>query len=257
MNKLIPGIALLLLFALTSSCKIFRPTSAGTTKLPNRSARFLMKKLVQQQVEFEWFSAKARLSFSGEDLSISVSSNLRMQKDSLIWANARKLSIEAGRVLIRPDSFFVIDRINRQYAKQPVSAIAETLQLPANFEVMQTLLLGNPVFFTTDLQAGIEGAYYTLSGENDRFATTYHIDGNDYALRKISVLEKKENREVLMELSDYKTLDRKQNFSYIRTLWVDSPDTGPMHIDIEFSKVELNVPKNIQFEIPSRYTEID
>jgi hypothetical protein len=256
MNNRITGLVLLLLLILASSCKVFRPATTSEA-LPERNAKFLLKKLVQQQVDADWFSARVKIDFQDDLLSLGATSQLRMRKDSAIWINLRKLSIEAGRALIRPDSFFVIDRINRQYSRQPVSAIADMFQVPANFEVLQTILLGNPFFLTTDLEAGIQGNQYTLKGEDQRFATTYFLDGRDFSLQKLSVVEKDKNREVHMDLSQYGPLDKKQKFSYIRTLSMNSPETGPLRIEIEFSKVEINVPKSIEFEIPSRYSEIN
>ena len=257
MNKPLSGLSWILLLLALSGCSLFRPTATTTAELPERSAKFLLKKLVQQQVELDWFSAKARVNFADDNLSITVTANLRMRKDSIIWANVKKLNLEAGRALVRPDSFFVIDRINRQYSRQPVSNLASMLEVPANFQVLQSLLLGNPVFLTTDLQAGIEGDRYTLRGEDDRFTSTYYLDGRDFSLRKIAFSEKKTQRAVSMELSGYESLQKKQNFSYFRTLRVDSPETGLMQVELEFSKIEINTPKNIEFEIPSRYNEIN
>jgi hypothetical protein len=253
MNK---GLLLFLILLTASSCGIFRKTAAEGA-LPERNAKFLLKKMAQQQVNADWFSSRAKISYEDDEFAVSASANIRMRKDSVIWANLKKLNIEAGRALIRPDSFFVIDRINRQVARQPVSEIANMLQLPASFELLQTILLGNPFFFTTDLQVGIEGPNYSLSGEDKRFSTTYLLDGRDFLLKKIAVAEKGTGRTVEMELSQYGPLDKKQKFSYIRTLRMDSPETGPLRVEIEFSKVEVNIPKNIEFEIPSRYTEIN
>lgn len=253
MNK---AFLLFLILLTASSCGIFRKTAAESA-LPERSAKFLLKKMAQQQVDADWFSSRAKISYADDEFSISASANIRMRKDSVIWANIKKLNIEAGRALIRPDSFFVIDRINQEYVRQPVSDIANMLRLPASFELLQTILLGNPFFFTTDLDVETQGPNYSLKGEDARFSTSYLIDGSSFQLKKIAVAEKGSGRTVEMELSQYGPLDKKQKFSYFRTMRMDSPDTGPLQVEIEFSKVEINIPKSIEFEIPSRYTEIN
>ena len=255
MTKSSSFLVLSLLLLLTSGCGIFRKADAGAEALPERSAKWLVKRMAQEQVQADWLSARARINYRGDDMAISATANLRMRKDSVILGNVRKLNIEAGRALIRPDSFFVIDRINREYARQPLSAVTSLLPFPANFQILQTVLLGNPFFFTTDLQEGIEGPFYTLSGEDKNFSATYYVDGLDFTLRRLVVNEKQENRTLDMELSKYQPLGKKQNFAYIRTLTVDSPETGRMNIEIEFSNVEINIPKSIDFEIPIRYTE--
>lgn len=255
MNKTATGIALLLLTLLTSSCSIFRPTAAGDGALPERNAKFLMKKLVQQQVKCDWFSARARIDYEDANFGVSVTANLRVRRDSLIWANAKKLNLEVGRALIRPDSIFVIDRINREYSSMSVAEAVGFLRVPANFQILQSILLGNPFFLNTDLTAAVENGFYTLKGEDDRYVATYHLDGKDFSLRKISFAEKAGEREVTMEMKEYQPLVKKQNFSYFRTITANTPEMGLVRIEIEFSKVETDIPKSIEFDIPSRYNE--
>lgn len=257
MNKSAISLALIFLVFATSSCGIFRRTPADNAGLPERSARFLMKKMAQQQIQADWFSARARIQYEDDDVSFSATANLRMTKDSAIWANVKKLNLEVGRALIRPDSFFVIDRINREYSRHSVARIADLFQVPANFQILQSILLGNPFFLNADLVAGIEDGLYTLKGEDSRFAAAYYLDGKDYSLVRVAFTEKRENRQVIMELKEYGLLGKKQNFSYIRTMRMDTPDAGPLYLEIEFSKVEINIPKSIEFEIPSRYNEIN
>jgi len=257
MNRSVIGLALILLVFATSSCGIFRRAPAENAALPERSARFLMKKMAQQQVRADWLSARARIQYEDDDLSVSATANLRMRKDSIIWANVKKLNIEVGRALIRPDSFFVIDRINREYSRYSMSALADMFQVPANFQVLQAILLGNPFFLNADHQSGIEDGLYSLKGEDSRFSAVYYLDGRDYSLVRAAFTEKRENRKVIMDLKEYGPLGKKQNFSYFRTVRMETPDAGPLFIEIEFSKVELNIPKSIEFEIPSRYNEIN
>lgn len=257
MNKTSPGLSLLLLVLLSAGCGIFRPAAGEAVDLPGRSAKFLVKKMAQNQVQCDWFSARARIDFKDDNYSVSATANLRMRNDSVIWANVKKLNLEMGRVLIRPDSFFVVDRINRQYSRQSVDEIAQMLQVPANFQILESILLGNPFFLNTELEAGVEEGFYTLKGEDKRFAVTYHLDGKDFSLRRFSISEKQEKRLVSMELKGYEALGKKQKFSYFRTMRMESPESGPVSVEIEFSKVEIDIPKSIEFEIPSRYDEIN
>jgi hypothetical protein len=112
-------------------------------------------------------------------------------------------------------------------------------------------------FFSADLEAGVESPYYLLKDQTSNYPSSYYLDGLSYWLSKVIIEDRSENRNVELTLADYKQLEDEQNFSYFRSLTFQSEELGKVEIDIEFSKVELNVPKTIKFEIPDRYTRID
>jgi hypothetical protein len=52
---------------------------------------------------------------------------------------------------------------------------------------------------------------------------------------------------------------KERPFAYLRTIAVESPQTGKakIGIEIEASSVTIDVVKNIRFEIPSSYKKMD
>jgi hypothetical protein len=64
-------------------------------------------------------------------------------------------------------------------------------------------------------------------------------------------------REVDLFLEDYQPVGTEQNFSYLRQIKVDSRTLGEAAIEINFSNVEINVPQEVRFSIPPRYTRVD
>ncbi|MBR9919753.1 MAG: DUF4292 domain-containing protein [Bacteroidetes bacterium] len=252
----------MLLFLLTGIW-LFSATACNTGKgisgenLKNRSARFLMKQLVEHQLDTEWFSAKAKIDYVDPYESISLTSYIRMRKDSVIWMNFKKLSVEAVRIQITPDSIYIIDRLNNEYSIKGFGFLQQQYQLPVTFESLQSLLLGNPVFFTTDLESEVVGQQHKLQGAGKRFANTYLLNGISYLLEGLILEDREKDRVVSTGLSDYRELGENGNFSYIRNITMAGDDRGEISVDMEFSKVEINVPKSIKFEIPDRYTRVD
>lgn len=251
-----PIIVLLLLALFTApACKSARRAQGGNLK--PKSEEFLMKKLIASQVNAEWFSAKAKITYQDKYGRETVSSTIRIRKDSIIWMNFKKFSIEGARVLIRPDSVFVIDRLNNEYMAKPFEYMQREYRLPVNFQGLQALLLGNPVFFSTKSEAGVDSTRYRLTQHTDQLNVSYWMDGVKMMLEEFFIEDFRNRRSISVVASSYGQLPDKQNFSYFRTLNLSSADLGDMKVDLDFSKVEINVPQNTPFEIPSNYQLAD
>ena len=70
------------------SCK----STEKVSKLKKTNLNELLERLESNTREYEYFSAKAKLKYSGPELNVSGRSNIRMIKDSLTWMNF-KLSL--------------------------------------------------------------------------------------------------------------------------------------------------------------------
>jgi hypothetical protein len=148
MNKRILSPTLVLLFALQlffSGCVIFRKADSG--ELKERSSKYLMKRLIQNQIAADWFSAKARITYQDKNETVKLTSYVRMRKDSVIWMNFKKLSIEAARLLMTPDSMVILNRMDKEYTVKDYQFVQQNFRIPANFSGLQSFLLGNPLFF--------------------------------------------------------------------------------------------------------------
>ncbi|MEZ4933273.1 MAG: DUF4292 domain-containing protein [Saprospiraceae bacterium] len=147
LNKSTLFIALLfLLFGL--ACNPAR--RAQKDNLKPKSEKYLMKRLLSNQVSADWLGTKAKVSYRDEYMRESFTAYIRMKKDSAIWMSFKKFSFEGARALITPDSIFVIDRINNQYLAKPFSYAQQEYHLPVGFAGLQAMLLGNPVFFSSN-----------------------------------------------------------------------------------------------------------
>ncbi|MCF8246009.1 MAG: DUF4292 domain-containing protein [Saprospiraceae bacterium] len=238
-----------------SSCKAFRKAHGEAVK--PKSEKALIKGLLENSVSAEWLGAKARISYSDEYGGESFSANIRMRKDSAIWMNFKKFSIEGARVLLTPDSIFVIDRINGEYTAKPFEYAQKEYSLPFGFQGLQALLLGNPVFFSKETTAGVDSTQYTLAQKTESLNATYWLSSPELLLRHFLVDDFRNKRTVDAFSSDFRPLGGKQQFSYVRSFNLKSTDLGKMKVQIEFSKVEINTPQEMKFEVPRGYKRTD
>ncbi len=248
---------LLIIFAcliFSSSCKTAK--TAQSEKLKPKSAKFLMKRLVKNQVNADWLSARAKVTYRDDYGVRKFSANIRMRKDSVIWMNFKKLSVEAARLQITPDSISVINRLDNEYFIESFELAQKNYGLPTSFEGLQMMAIGNPIFFTKDHKSQIDKGRYYLSGKTDRYETGYWLRAAGFLLSELEIEDFRNNRSVNVQFKDYQQMPDGQNFSYFRHLNLSSRTYGDMSIKIDLSKVEINVPKSIRFEIPERYKRV-
>lgn len=237
-----------------SGCK----TIGTKASLKSKSAKTLMKRMAQQQVDADWLTSKLKMGYSDDHQNVQLNGYLRMKKDSVIWIVLKKLSVEVARIQIKPDTFFILDRVHKEYAIQPFSELARLTNLPVTYNGLQSIILGNPLFLTTEnMESGIEEDQYTLTATSSKFSNRFWLNGEDYTIKKMQLADLSEERMVDLAFDDYQSVDGDRIFSYFRILNFTSEETGPVTVNIEFSKVEVNTPKPIRFEIPERYTKIE
>ena len=121
---------------------------------------------------------------------------------------------------------------------------------------MQAGLLGNPVFLTTNLDADVHNDHYRLEGRTERYFTQYLLDGLTYALHRTEVRDERERGTAVVRQLDYQPLGDGPPFSMLREMTLDGSE-GAVQLEIEWSKVEINEPKNILFSIPPRYERVE
>ena len=187
-----------------------------------------------------------------------------MQKDSVIWMNVKKLSVEAARIKITPDSIYAIDRLNKEFFIKDLSFLEKEYSLPArasgpsNFDVLQEVIFGNPVFFDgTSMKAEVKTSAYQLNNDNDDFSSEYLVDGISFLLKQMAFAEKHSKQNLKLSYEHTPEEEEYPNFSYFRNFDLYSETFGNVSVNVKFSKLEINSPKTIRFEIPSNYTKLD
>jgi len=254
----IQGVGFILIMALLfSACKAKKEVATTTDNTVDRnSTAFLVEQINKHKIDAEWFSAKARIVPSGFGIGMSLSANIRVHKDEAIWMNVSKIGLEAGRALIRPDSVFIIDRFNGMYYARPISYVESEFNLPADFTLLQEMILGNAVLLDEkNIKSKKLTDRYILSGTNADYQTQYTLGNTPYLLEEMSVNDTTNQRHFTIDFDEYKAIDQNTNFSHRRNIEVNSEETGEGTILINFSKVEINVPKSMPFSVSPRYEE--
>ncbi|NUN99649.1 MAG: DUF4292 domain-containing protein [Saprospiraceae bacterium] len=248
------GMFLLLLSM--SACSLKKAQTSANLK--DNTPEGVMDQLVRHQLYAEWLDAKAKISYNDGYQSVTANAIIKMRKDSILWIAIKKLGFEVARMQVTRDSVYILDRLNNQYAIKDLNYLESSFNIPANLQMLQALVLGNPVFFTRkNLQMETaEGAYH-LWGKDEMKENHFWMNRQLLLLEKTSLTDDRTGRKMALELKEHADLPDNQKFSYLRQLELNSRETGNVTAEISFSSVEINNPIEIRFEIPERYTRME
>ncbi|MEM7103109.1 MAG: DUF4292 domain-containing protein [Bacteroidota bacterium] len=252
MQKLLTNFLLLIFLVLmASACKTSKEAVGDLKRKP---PRYLVERLKDNQRQYEWFSGKGKLKFTSEGKTQSATTNIRMRKDSLIWINVTKIGFEAARMLITPDSVHILLRREKEYYAREFQAFADEYNLDIDFNTLQQIVLGNALLpDSRKLDSKIDPPHYLLTAKDGIYTREFRMGGSDYLLAQMKVSEPSTNRTFTVDYETYKAVSNASAFAYDRSAIFTQDDVSQAELDIRFSKIELDIPKNTPFSISSRY----
>ena len=254
MKNLLFFLSISFLLFLLPSCK--GKKFIGVEKTEELPLDSLLSALENHNLDFDWFDAKAKIKFESPEESGSATCRIRIKKDSVIWMNFKKLGVEASRVLIRPDSFFIIYRLEKSFERGSISDIRRIYEIPINFDWIQQMVFGNlPIPTAEDESVLLEdSSYYHLRSSLPDYYADYILAG-DLTVFQVK-LEDQQERVVSLDFSDYKYIQDSLKFAYLRQYQIPLENGADIIARFDFSNVVLNVPKAIKFKIPDSYKEL-
>jgi len=275
MNR-IPGMYLRLsvLFLVTAGL-VACTTSRKAVRAPIREqgAQYLTSKLKEHELKFNEFSAKFTATYTVDRKKTSVSGNIRIAHDSIIWITITPaLGLEAVRFMLTPDSIKYLNRLNGTYLVQPFSYINQLINKTLDYDMAQSFLSGNDfsLYDSNSFRASVDNQQYKLNTENRRKIRRYvrraeddisiplqsiWLDPESFKVTKVLLKEAdRDSRKFLATYADFKEVDGKSIPS--RLDFKVETDIKKIRIEIIYTKIQIDQQQTYPFRIPESYTEI-
>ena len=93
----------------------------------------LMQALEAHNIAFDWIALEGKMDFDSRLQGGSGKVLIRMKKDSLLWLQGKKLSIEGVRMKMTPDSTVIRYTIDKKYQAGETSALLNSNGVPITF----------------------------------------------------------------------------------------------------------------------------
>ncbi|MBK9256258.1 MAG: DUF4292 domain-containing protein [Saprospiraceae bacterium] len=224
---------------------------------PERSRTDLINILLQRNFDFTWFSGKAGTELKSPDENISGSMQVRMKKDSIVWIAVKKFGIEAARLQVDKDKFVLLNRWLGEYYTGNISQLNEVISISPDFQDLQQLMYGNVILPESDqIEIKKDSIWYILKANVDDMLIQYYINAYTMQLDR-TVITDKMNRTAKAEYSDYRKLPNGCIMAYERRLTFPYSYKEDASMYLKFSEIEVDVPKEIKFEIPKNYRAVE
>ncbi|MCZ4224404.1 DUF4292 domain-containing protein [Pedobacter rhodius] len=247
---------------LVTACKpkkeiVVAPAKTPETKTDNSKAEALTL-LNNKQLKFNTLSlkAKATLDINGEANEVTM--NFRMKDKETIWVSITALGglAEVARALITPDSIKIQNKLKSEYLKKPFSYIYNFTNKQVNFNTLQAVLTGNAMgeFLTDKSDVKQENGMWVVSGTQENLA--YKLLFNTLLrVAETNLNDAKSGQALKVTYSDYQKLNE---FLFPGALKINTlSGAKKINIDLQYVKIDGNVPVDFPFTVPKRYTLVN
>ncbi|MFN5182223.1 MAG: DUF4292 domain-containing protein [Bacteroidota bacterium] len=245
-------------------------------KMDYKNSKTLVRLMKQHELEFKTFSGKLNCEVNSGQEENSFNISVRCRKDSAIWINISKLGIDALRMLITRDTvkFMImtnLGELDKGYFKGDYSYINHALNADLDYDMLQSLLVGNSADFLNDS--------IRMKGGKDKSNCLYYL--STVRRRKFNkIIDGKEPKESLqaiwldpltwkitmLEFIDVAT-NRKFSACYGQFQQFENTSVPLKHtynisaeksvkVDMNWSKFTFNEPVSFPYKVPSSYEQL-
>ncbi len=257
-----------------SSCKNKQKIVLNNGKciLDYKNAKTLTTNLKANEFRFNRLTAKLSVESLIDSSSNSFTINLKMKKDSVIWMSISKFGIEGARVLITRDTVkLTISFGDKKYFIGDFSYISKLLNADLDFEILQSLFVGNSVAFYDEdskLKPGSSNCQYTLGTIRKRKLRRVMEKGKELKESAQSIYMLPESFKISRILFYEFNPERSLDVQYSEHTKVDSTQFLPLKMNlvfrakknisiaINYTKTSLDQEQTFLFKIPEGYEQI-
>lgn len=243
-------------------------TSAANVAIENKietkkedsvtAGKEIFDKVIRNKIDFTTFSAKVRLQYESKDGSDDGTAYIRLKKDSALWLSLRgPLGIEGFRVLVTRDSVKLMDLLKKNVVYRGIDYLQEMTGIPLDFATLQDLVVGNPVFISTDIVS------HHLVGDNQLevlmqgsiFKHLLTLDNTDDKMlhSRLDDVEAGQNRSCEITFNNY---ENKSGVLFSTNRKISINDQSVLDIHLDFKQYSFNQPVAFLFNVPKNYKRL-
>lgn len=242
--------------------KVIAPRDT-TTVFDNKSAEDSIKLIRRtlnafeaNRIDFKTFNAKIKVDVEdSKGKQPDITAVVRIIKDSAIWMSlsATILNIEVYRVLITKDSVILLNKQSREVQYRSLDFLQEVAEIPVDYNTVQDLLVGNPVFYNdsiTSYRRSDDHILMTVVGKMFKNLITLNAESKLLKHIKLDDVNIYRNRTADITYDDYENTNGI-NFSTYRQ--IIASEKNKLDIRLKFKQYEFNKDLSVTFNIPKNY----
>ncbi|QPH38387.1 DUF4292 domain-containing protein [Pedobacter endophyticus] len=262
-RNILNSAALLAAIVFVSSCTpkkqiVVAPPVATTETAVDNSKAEALTLLNNKQLKINTLSLKAKATLDIAGNTNDVTMNFRMKDKEVIWVSITALggAFEPARALITPDSIKIMNRQKSQLIAKPFSYIYNFTNRQVNFNTLQSILTGNAMgeFLTSESTVKQENGVWVVSGRKQDL--DYRLLFNTlFKVAETNLNDAKNGQALKVTYTDYQKLNE---YLFPTALQINTlSGNKKINIDLQFVKIDGNVPVDFPFKVPKSYTLVN
>lgn len=209
--------------------------------------------LQSKDLSFNTLSLKGKASLNVNGNENNVTMLIRIEKDKKIWVSVTAIAgIEVARAVITPDSLLLRSNFDKTYARKPFSYIYGFTNKQVNFKLLQSVFVGNTMadFMKVSSDLTQENGVWILSGS----ATNLVYRSLFNTLLKINETSLNDAKAAQAFKVTYGAYTPLNSALFPSSLKINSMSgVKKIDVDINFTKIDINVPVDFPFSVPKSY----
>lgn len=211
-----------------------------------------------EEINFEYFQTRTKVRYSEGDKQVNGNAHIRIRKDSLIWFSiSPSIGLEATRIMITKDTAIVINRMDKEYYIFNFDEISRYFNFKVDFELIQSILLGNlarPIDDNT--QVAKENNYYLVKQKSGPLDIQSFVLVENKKIETVLISENATSNFMTLKYSEFKETGGYLFPKICQINLTYKTKKGPLvtSINLQHNKAEISdKPLKFPFNIPSKY----
>lgn len=205
------------------------------------------------RLQYRTFSGKAKMHMEAPDDKQEFTAHFRVKKDSIIWINVTALGgISFARVFVTPDSFFLLNHLQKTAICIPLANAAKILPARIDFASLQNLIVGEPLRDGDITGASNAGDKWVLHVEDTSYIQEVTYNKADSTMSAAQLLTYQPNGpKAITRYGKYEKADGRR-LSKDRVLILQNGNDF-YTLEMNFNKVNFDENLEFPFSIPKNY----
>lgn len=244
------------LLVFTVSCKSTKKYSE-TDDLKQLSAKKIIKKHSSANANKKTVDAKFRTKFNDGKINQTITVNLKMVKDEVIYLKGTKF-ITIFKTKITPSSVEYYSPFAKNYFKGDFTMLEKILGTEINFEQLQNLFLGQSIDNLKEkkYEAVVSNNAYLLTPKKQQplFDFLLFVNPKNFKLNQQSIVQPKKNQRLDIVYNSYRFIE---NEYFPEAINIEAKkEKRTTKINFLLKSIMFDSEFTIPFNIPENYKEI-
>ncbi len=168
------------------------------------------KTYYDNNLEFNYFSGKAKIDFDDGANSYNLNANIRIKHDSIIWISAYSSLFKIGKCLITTDSIFILKDIqSNEYYKYSFEGLTKKIGYDLNYEIVESILMGNIPNIKGKSKITNQADNQIITQEVDQLKVVSTVNNKTKKLTNLDVEQNSTNNKISMLYDNFEEVNGK------------------------------------------------